>query len=115
MTDTAVDRPTGDQGDPLADFRVNGGIFMDEFHQADRAEIGDNGETVSSLALASAGTHDAGGRELTKGERIQSARNIDQGVRAFAAYLDSRPLIEQVRAGGRPVIHLPPLDGGSDE
>lgn len=108
-TVAGVDGAPVDPVDPLAEYRASGGITLAEFTAADPVRL-DDGSEVSSLALLAAGTHATDGRELVQGEREQYARRIDDAVRAFAAYLDSRSPIEQVSATLAPVIHIGPAE-----
>lgn len=92
--------------DPLADFRHSGGVTHAEYAQAETMRL-PNGDEISTIALAAAGTR-VEGRELSDGERLDIAQKIDTAVRQNAAWLDSRPLIEQVRGMTAPVIFVGP-------
>lgn len=103
-----VETPTDAATDPLADFRISGGITLAEFAAADKVRLG-NGTEVSALALAAAGTHNEAGTPIADGVREQFAERIDASARGYAAWLDSRPLIEQVRGQVAPVIFAGPV------
>lgn len=99
-------RKSASADDPLADFRYSGGVTHAEYAQAETMRL-PNGDEISTIALAAAGTR-VDGRELSEGERLDIAQKIDTAVRQNAAWLDSRPLIEQVRGMTAPVIFVGP-------
>lgn len=96
-----------DAGD-LSDFRDAGGVRLTEYDAAERI-LTVNGE-VNLIALAAVGMTNGEGGDLSEGERIARALDIDRSIRQHAAWLDSRPLIEQVRGDARPVIFVGPAE-----
>lgn len=96
-------------GHPLDEFRDYGGVRHSEYEQAETVTLA-NGDEISSIALAAAGTTLSDGSEVPQGVREATARNIDASVRQHAAWLDSRPLIEQVRGAATPVIFIGPTE-----
>lgn len=94
--------------DPLADFRAAGGVRHAEYEQAEVIVVSGLGE-VNSIAFAAAGTTD-GVRKITEGERFRAAQDIDTAVRQHAAWLDSRPLMEQFHGFTAPVIFVGPAE-----
>lgn len=97
--------PDMDTSDPLAEFRTGGGVRLAEYQQADKVRLA-NGDEISGIALAAVGATTADGRAIGDAERENIARGIDQSVRQHAAWLDSRPLMEQVQGNVRPVVFV---------
>ena len=83
---------------------LSGSVTPADYDVNNTKQVGDR--TVNATAFDAAGST-TGDREIGNDERAMYAERIDVGVRSYRAWLDSRPLAEQIELNAKPVIHVP--------
>lgn len=106
-TDPATERDTEETGTATSrngTHDLTGSVTLAEYNaNTDTKTVGDM--TVPAIAYAATGAS-TGDRDVSDGERALYARRIDEGVRGFASWVQSRPVEERIAFANTPVIHV---------